>query len=597
MRNLINFGVTLSVIALLFLAFNLVWVLKLPNYRLDLSEKKIHTLSPSTDALLAALETPMDLYFFNGSHPRKSDALNNHGEYIALLLKAYESASKGNVTLHLIDPAPFSEDEYKAELLGLDSQQGLFGLIGTRANHEPQKIERFDPAQASFLEYEISRLIHNVAREEQPTIGLIYGLAMDSNLNGRTQEATPPWQLFKEIRSQFNLMTLGSDTSRIPAHIKTLMVVQPSRLPEQALFAIDQFVLAGGKLMMFVDPLNDQDSTADTTGLQTLLAAWGVQMPANKVLADNLYATPVVVTSGQPPVRHPGALTLPREAMAQQDVSTWGVDSVTLLNPGTLVPLKKSRTTFTPLLQSSGQASTFDGVRFTQPDEFASMIGEAVSRGRPNVIAARIEGPAYSAFPDASNGQKATLQKATNIHVVVVADIDMLSDRVWLAARNANGQKARRPGNARFVLNTLDNLAAPDPLSAISPRASDRQQPGLLDRLRHEAAKSYRKKAALMEQRLAQTEKEWRLLNTPPSMLETQAISSNTLLQALNKERLRLRMELHTLEKEAYKSVRRLELAVVVLTTITVPLIVSLLGLGIFISRRRRQHPPAAAFY
>ena len=132
--------------------------------------------------------------------------------------------------------------------------------------------------------------------------------------------------------------------------------------------------------MMFVDPLND--STADTTGLQTLLAAWGVQMPANKVLADNLYATPVVVTSGQPPVRHPGALTLPREAMAQQDVSTWGVDSVTLLNPGTLVPLKKSRTTFTPLLQSSGQASTFDGVRFTQPDEFASMIGEAVSRGR-----------------------------------------------------------------------------------------------------------------------------------------------------------------------------------------------------------------------
>lgn len=180
---------------------------------------------------------------------------------------------------------------------------------------------------------------------------------------------------------------------------------------------------------------------------------------------------------------------------------------------------------------------------------------------------------------------------------MVVADIDMLSDRVWLAARNANGQKARRPGNARFVLNTLDNLAAPDTLSAISPRASDRQQPGLLDRLRHEAAKSYRKKAALMEQRLAQTEKEWRLLNTPPSMLETQAISSNTLLQALNKERLRLRMELHTLEKEAYKSVRRLELAVVVLTTITVPLIVSLLGLGIFISRRRRQHPPAAAFY
>ncbi|MBH3425039.1 MULTISPECIES: Gldg family protein [Pseudomonas] len=597
MRNLINFGVTLTVIALLFLAFNLVWALKLPNYRLDLSEKKIHTLSPSTDALLATLETPMDLYFFNTSHPRKSAALKSHGDYIALLLKAYESASKGNITLHLIDPDPFSEDEYKAELLGLDSQQGLFGLIGTRADHEPQKIERFDPAQADFLEYEISRLIHHVARQEQPIIGLISGLAMDGSRDEQNRETAPSWQLLKKIRSDFNLMSLGRDLSRIPGHVKTLMVVQPARLPEQTLFAIDQFVLAGGKLMMFLDPLNGLDSTADTSGQQNLLAAWGVQMPANKVVADSLYATPVVMTSGQPAVRHPGALTLPREAMARHDISTWGVGTLTLLNTGTLLPLKKSRTTFTPLLQSSGQASTFDGARFAQQETFEAMIGEATTRGRPNVIAARIEGPAYSAFPDGFNGQKATLQKAANIHVVVVADTDLLSDRVWLAAHGANGQKTPRSDNARFVLNTLDNLTAPETLSAISPRASDQQPPGLLDRLRTEAAQSYRKKAALLEQRLDQTEKEWRSLNTPPSMLGSQANASNTLLQALNKERLRLRMELHVLRKEAYKNVRQLELTVVLLTVVIVPLIVSLLGLGIFISRRRRQHPPAATFY
>ncbi|NMY04754.1 ABC transporter [Pseudomonas sp. WS 5059] len=597
MRNLINFGVTLVVIALLFLAFNLVWVLKLPNYRLDLSGHQIHTLSPSTDALLATLEMPMDLYFFNASHPRKSEVLNNHGEHIAMLLKAYESAANGNINLHLIDPRPFSEDEYKAQVLGLDSKQGLFGLIGIRANQEPQKIERFDPSQADFLEYEISRLIHNVARQEQPTIGLISGLPIDGSRDELNQATAPPWQLLKELRSHFNLMSLGNDIPRIPEHIKTLMVVQPARLAQQTLFAIDQFVLAGGRLMMFIDPLNDLDSTAHTAIQQSLLAAWGVQMPANMVLADSLYATPVVMTSGQPPVRHPGAITLPREAMAQHDISSWGVDSVTLLNPGTLMPLKKSRTTFTPLLQSSEQASTFDGARFTQKDAFDAMLGEAANRGRRNVIAARIEGPAYSAFADGINGQKATLQKATNIQVVVVADIDLLSDRVWLAPRNANGQKAPRPGNARFVLNTLDNLAAPDTLRAISPRASDQRPPGLLERLRNEAAQTYRKKAALLEQRLDQAEKEWQLLNTPPSMLGGQAVPSSALLQALNKERLRLRMELHTLENTAYKSVRQLELSVVLLTSITVALIVSLLGLGIFVSRRRRQHPPAAAFY
>lgn len=597
MRNLMNFGVTLIVIALLFLAFNLVWALKLPNYRLDLSEKKIYTLSPSTDALLAELETPMDLYFFNASHPRKSEALKSHGEYIALLLKAYESASKGNITLHLIDPEPFSEDEYKAQLLGLDSKQGLFGLIGTRANQEPQKIERFDPAQVEFLEYEISHLIHNIARQEQPVIGLISGLAMNGSRNERNQEIAPQWQLLKEIRSHFNLMSLGSDISRIPGNVRTLMVVQPARLPQQTLFAIDQFVLAGGKLMMFVDPLDDLDSTADTSGQQNLLAAWGVQMQANKVLADSRYATQVVLAVGQPPIRHPGALTLPRETMAQHDISTWGVDSVTLLNSGTLTPLKKSRTTFTPLIQSSGQASTFDGTRFAQQDAFDTMISEAATRGRQNVIAARIEGPAYSAFPEGINGQEAAVKKAARIHVVLVADTDLLSDRIWLATRTANGQKALRSGNARFVLNTLDNLAASDALSAISPRASDQQQPGLLDRLRNEAEQSYRKKATLLEQRLDQAEKEWQSLNTPSLISGSQAISSNTMLQALNKERLRLRMELHTLKKDAYKNVRQLELIVMLLSIITVPLIVSLLGLGIFISHQRRQHPPAAVFY
>ncbi len=597
MRNLMNFGVTLIVIALLFLAFNLVWALKLPNYRLDLSEKKIYTLSPSTDALLAELETPMDLYFFNASHPRKSEALKSHGEYIALLLKAYESASKGNITLHLIDPEPFSEDEYKAQLLGLDSKQGLFGLIGTRANQEPQKIERFDPAQVEFLEYEISHLIHNIARQEQPVIGLISGLAMNGSRNERNQEIAPQWQLLKEIRSHFNLMSLGSDISRIPGNVRTLMVVQPARLPQQTLFAIDQFVLAGGKLMMFVDPLDDLDSTADTSGQQNLLAAWGVQMQANKVLADSRYATQVVLAVGQPPIRHPGALTLPRETMAQHDISTWGVDSVTLLNSGTLTPLKKSRTTFTPLIQSSGQASTFDGARFAQQDAFDAMISEAATRGRQNVIAARIEGPAYSAFPEGINGQEAAVKKAARIHVVLVADTDLLSDRIWLATRTANGQKALRSGNARFVLNTLDNLAASDALSAISPRASDQQQPGLLDRLRNEAEQSYRKKATLLEQRLDQAEKEWQSLNTPSLISGSQAISSNTMLQALNKERLRLRMELHTLKKDAYKNVRQLELIVMLLSIITVPLIVSLLGLGIFISHQRRQHPPAAVFY
>ncbi|KAA0943272.1 ABC transporter [Pseudomonas sp. ANT_H14] len=602
MRNAINFSVTIIVIPLLFLAFNLVWALKLPNLRLDFSEQKIHSLSDATNTLLTSLESPMDLYFFNSSkHPQKSEALKNHGQRVAILLREYERVANGKINLHLIDPAPFSEDEYKAGLFGLDSTRGFFGLIGTSADHGTQRIDFFNPEQEAFLEYEISHLIHKVAHPEQPVIGLISGLPMDGSRDERGKATAQPWQLLQEIRRQFKLMSLGQETRHIPEHVNTLMLVQPSRLPEQTLFAIDQFVLGGGKLMMFIDPSSDLDSNVETpalsSSLQGLLAAWGVQMPANKALADSLYATPAILVGGQLPVRHPAALTLPREALAQNDVSAWKLDNVTVLSSGALMPLKKSRTSFTPLLQSSGQAALFEIERFTVHGAFDSVLSEAAARGQRHVIAARIQGPAYSAFPDGFDGQKAQLQKAADIHVVVVADTDLLSDRVWASAQNSNGHQAPRSGNATFVLNTLDQLSSPGTLMEIRPRTGSREQLQLLGKLRRDAARSYQEKATILEQRLEQTEKEWQSLNNPLPSWGTQPVNTHSLLQALNKERLRLPRELHALKVEAYRKVNTLERNVKLLNIIALPLILSLIGLGIFMSRRRIQYPPSAAFY
>jgi ABC-type uncharacterized transport system involved in gliding motility auxiliary subunit len=600
MRNLLTAGMTTVILLLLFLAFNLVWALKLPNVRMDFSEQQIHTLSAPAQTLVAALENPIDLYFFNSSrHPQKSIALKAYGKRVALLLKEYEKAAKGKINLHLIDPVPFSEDEYKAGLSGLDGKQGFLGLIGTSAGHGAQRIESFSPDRESLLEYEIGHLIHKVVHPEPAIIGLISGLPMDSERNERSQVTRPAWQMLQEIRRQFNLMSLGPNTARIPEQVKTLMLVHPRKLPEQTLYAIDQFVLGGGKLMMFIDPLSELDTgtlPAESANLDGLLAAWGVQMPANKVVADSAYASSTILTTGQPPVRHPAALTLPRDAMARDDISTWRLHTVTVLSSGALTPLKKSRTTFTPLLQSSGQAALFDAGRFATPKEFGSLISEAATRGQPHVIAARIEGPAYSAFADGITGPNSSLQKAARIHVVVVADTDLLSDRVWGAAQNGNERSVPRSNNVRFVLNTLDNLAAPDALMSIRPRAVTSDSLQVLKRMRDDAAQAYREKAAELEQRLDRTEKEWQLLNPPPTALGTQAVTSNALLQALNKERLRLPMELHALKVQAYAQVHALERRVKLLNIIPVPLLLCLIAWGIFLVRRRR-HLPSTAFY
>ncbi|WP_330212192.1 Gldg family protein [Pseudomonas sp. Z18(2022)] len=601
MKSPLSASLTIITLLLLFLAFNLVWALKLPNLRLDFSEQKIHTLSAPVQTLLASLEQPVDLYFFNSSkHPKKTSAIESYGKRVELLLKEYEEAAQGKINLHLIDPAPFSEDEYKARLLGLDDQQGFFGLVGTSAGHGPHSIDSFSPDRESLLEYEISHLIHKVIHPEQPVIGLISGLPMDGERDERNGVNTPDWQVVQAMRRQFNLVSLAPGIEKIPEHVKTLMVVHPGKLPDQTLYAIDQFVLGSGRLMMFIDPLTGLDTSPyppENPKLQTLLTAWSIQMPANKVIADRNYATSVIIATGQPAVRHPAALTLPRQAMTQDDISTWKLHSVNVLSSGALAPAKKSRMTFTPLLQSSGQAALLDAKRVAEPAPFDSLINEAATRGQQHVIAARVEGPAYSAFPEGQGGREASLQKSENIHVVVVADTDLLSDRVAGVPQNNRAMSGASSNNAMFVLNTLDNLAAPDALMNVRPRAGGGRSLQVLLAMHEDAEQAYREKSAERVQRLERTEKEWQLLNPLTISPATQAVTSNALLQALNKERLRIPMEIHAIKVQAYAQVHALERKVKLLNILPIPLILCLIAWTICWLRRRRRHLPSTAFY
>ncbi|MGY2292971.1 Gldg family protein [Pseudomonas sp. SDO528_S397] len=504
----------------------------------------------------------------------------NYARQVEALLREYESLAKGKINLHLINPTPFSEEEYKARLFGLDGNPAFFGLIGTLAGHGAQRIESFSKDREPLLEYEISHLIHKVAHPEQPVIGVLSALPMDGEKDKKGQTLTPPWQVLQALRGHFNLVTLGPQVEHIPAHVKTLLLVDPGRLPDQALYAVDQFVLGGGKVMMFIDPQAERATAPATPStLDGLLTAWGIHMPGRQVLADATYASTAVIHPGQAAVRHPAALTLPRAAMAQHDPATLKLHTVTVLSSGALAPLKRARTTFTPLLQSSGQAALFDATRFADAHTFGALLAEVATRDQPQVIAARLEGPAYSAFPDGLDGAKTGLQKAANIQVVVVADTDLLSDRVGAAAA----------GNTTFVLNTLDNLAAPHALANLRARPSNPGPPGRQQALRDAAERAYRGQVGELEQRLAQTEQEWQRLNPPTVATATQAVTSHPLLQALNKERLRLPMEIHALRQQAYGEVHALDRQVKQLTVFPVPLMLCLIALGIAQVRRRRR--------
>lgn len=572
-------GMTLLVISLLFLAFNLVWVPKLPTVRWDFSEEKIHTLSPAAQQLLLSLESPLDLYYFNTLNaPQKSQALERYGRRVEDVLKAFEKAANGLINLHIINPAPFSEDAYKARLFGLDDTQGFLGLIGTRTGQGAQRIEAFRPEHESLLEYEISHLIYKLGQPERATIGLLSGLVLDKSAS----------ELLGLIREQFNVVELAANIAQVPSSIATLMVVQPHALPERALYAIEQSVLKGTQLMMFLDPVSEMgaDAVPANARMEGLLNAWGIQMPADKLLVDNLYASSATPGPGMPRVLHPARLHLPSQAMTPTDVSAWGLDAVMVSSSGALSLAPKSRSLLTPLLLSSRQSALLDAKRFGSATTFDSLIDETATSGQRHVIAARVEGPAYSAFPDGLKGQPPGLQKAELIQMVVVADTDLLADTVSHA----------RNGNAQFVLNTLDNLAAPEALQRIRSRVM-RQPLHRLEHMRDEAAQAYRKNSLELQRRLEQTEQAWRELNPAHTRLITQAVDTNTQLQVLNKERLQLPIELHTLKAQAYAPVQRFERQLKGLMVVPLPLLLCLIAGLLFLYQRKRRLLALATFH
>ena len=572
-------GMTLLVISLLFLAFNLVWAPKLPTVRWDFSEEKIHTLSPAAQQLLLSLESPLDLYYFNTLNaPQKSQALERYGRRVEDVLKAFEKAANGLINLHIINPAPFSEDAYKARLFGLDDTQGFLGLIGTRTGQGAQRIEAFRPEHESLLEYEISHLIYKLGQPERATIGLLSGLALDKSAS----------ELLGLIREQFNVVELAANIAQVPSSIATLIVVQPHAFPERALYAIEQSVLKGTQLMMFLDPVSEMgaDAVPANARMEGLLNAWGIQMPADKLLVDNLYASSATPGPGMPRVLHPARLHLPSQAMTPTDVSAWGLDAVMVSSSGALSLAPKSRSLLTPLLLSSRQSALLDAKRFGSATTFDSLIDETATSGQRHVIAARVEGPAYSAFPDGLKGQPPGLQKAELIQMVVVADTDLLADTVSHA----------RNGNAQFVLNTLDNLAAPEALQRIRSRVM-RQPLHRLEHMRDEAAQAYRKNSLELKRRLEQTEQAWRELNPAHTRLITQAVDTNTQLQVLNKERLQLPIELHTLKAQAYAPVQRFERQLKGLMVVPLPLLLCLIAGLLFLYQRKRRLLALATFH
>lgn len=610
MKKLMVSGAGLVLIALAFLAFNLFASLSLTNARLDLTEQKLYTISPGTRQILAELDQPVELYFFYSDTAAKNlPALRTYAKRVEEMLEAYQREADGKLKLKVIDPAPFSEDEDQAAEFGLQGvplQQGgdslYFGLAGKNAEGTTQVIPFFALDQEEFLEYELSRLLLSLAKPERPVVGVLSGLQINGGFDMASRQPTPPWMVMEEIRQLFQIESLKADVDLIPEHVSVLLLVHPKQLPEQTLYAIDQFVLGGGKLLAFVDPFSEADTQAGMPGamdidkssdLEPLFKAWGLRMVPDQVLGDGSYAMSVSMGQDRRPVRHAAWLSLPKQALDQDDISTAALENLTVAAAGILEPLEGAKTRFIPLIQSSQYAMPFDVKRFAMLQNPEELIRELEPTGEHYTLAARIDGPALSAYPDGIEGRKDGLQQADNINVIVVADTDMLTDRMWVQVQDFFGQRIPQPwaDNAGFAINALDNLAGSEALISVRSRGRFTRPFEAVEAIQREAEARFREKEQALQARLADTEQKLAALqqNDDPSKALELSPEQQATVQQFLQEKLKIRKELREVRYQLNADIEALGRTLKFVNIALVPLLLTLGVLALWLWRRRKH--------
>src|SRR5215472_729053 len=452
-------GATLLGLALLFIGLTVLFNFALRGWRLDLTQNHLYTTAPGTERILKSIHEPINIYFFFSEKTAgQLPQLKTYGVRVRELLEELAARSNGTLRLHVVDPQPFSEDEdfasehgVRGVPVGATGSKLYFGLAGTNSTDGHAAIEFFDPNKEQFLEYDVMKLVYELAKPKKPVVAWLSTLPMGPGFDPQSGQMREPWVIYGQAEQLFDVRPLESSATRIDPDVNVLVLVHPKNLSPATQFAIDQFALRGGHILAFVDPLAEADSAGNdprnpmasmgadkSSHLGELLTAWGVKFDATQVVADRGHALSVAMHQGEPPVEHLGVLGLDKSSFAHDDVITAGLSTVNVAVAGYLEPVKGA-VKFEPLLQSSTDAELLPAERFRMLFDPGSLREGFKPTGVHYTIAARVTGDVQSAFPGGPPagvalpaGTAPLKASAHPLSLVVVADTDLLADYLWV---------------------------------------------------------------------------------------------------------------------------------------------------------------------
>lgn len=617
---------SLLLLVVLFFAVNIAGDRGLRGVRIDLTDHKLYTLSEGTRELLRDLEEPITLtLFFSEDLAAGQPQLQSYGKRVRELLEEYAIASGGTIRVRVVDPEPFSEGEEQAQRAGISglstggSGQFYFGLLGVNSTDGREVIPFFDPREERFLEYNLSRVVYNLANPERKKVVVLSSLPVDGGQPLPGQRPPQPWQIMAELRTLFEVETLPPGAEEIPGDADVLLIIHPKNLGEPTLRAIDSFVLGGGRAIVFVDPVAEADMPpgaeqnplaamqADrSSNLDALLEAWGARMEPGQVAADLTLALPGQARDGQV-VSYVQYLGIPAETMSDEDPVTGPLAQLQVGLAGALVPVEGAGTTFTPLVQTTDQSMLLESQRVSFFPDPRELLASFVPRGEPLTLAARLTGTARSAFaPAPSDGAEAGPPSPAEapadaptgeINVIVVSDVDMLSDPMWVREVRIGGMVLgyqQLSDNGAFLVNAVDNLTGSGELISIRARGSFTRPFTLVNEIRTEAERKYLARQQQLEERRREAQQriselqrarpdQGDMILTPEQQAE---------IDRFREELVETSRELRDVNYNLRKDVEALGLRLKIINIAAAPLAVFLAAIGLagFRAARRRRH-------
>jgi len=611
-----------------------------PRARVDLTAQNLYTLAGGTEQVLAGLKDPITLRLF---YSRKLGAsVPSYGAYadrVREMLAEYVSHSKGKLRLEVLDPEPFSDTEDRALAYGLQGvpvdqsgEQVYFGLAASNMVDDERTIPFFQPERERFLEYDLTRLVHELSNPRRPVVGVMSSLPLNGDpramMMRQSSQFGQPAAVMTQIRQFFSVKDVALDAQAIDPDVQVLLVAHPQGLSESAQYAIDQFVMRGGKLMLLLDPHSEAQAIrpgmagqpgagGTSSSLDRLLNAWGVEAPSDKVVLDLRGAWRVRANPGDrvQAVDYLAWFNLQNDSLNRGEVALAQLEQVTLASAGEVRKKGGAQVEFVPLLTSSAQSMTVDAERVRQQPNPTRLLSEFAPEGKPRVMAARLRGQLASAFPDGPPPPAEGQTRPENFpehrarsdgpaNVVVANDTDLLEDRFWVRVQDFFGQQVATPfsGNGSLVVNLLDTLSGSDALISLRSRGESARPFEMVEEIRRDADAKFRQTERALQERLERTEARLRELRggaTPASAGgdRAQAVitpEQRAEIDAARDEIQRTRRELRGVQRDLRSDIEGLEGMLRFVNIAAVPLMLVVFAIGLAVLRARRRARAAA---